>query len=208
MQPHSGGLRRLRNCRRIKELKELRLVSTLSGVGSDSVRPCVCIQIRRAADAASVQLRGLFFFPIFSPLPSCLPRGSFCIGLRMLLESFDHSCCLHGFCRVKFPTLGVFLRSRQPADPQADRLAGESAAIPSVEVCTSEVLHHFALLGGHLAQPLGPARHFLGIIFYVSVVFQSHFSGSCSSLFLQVSLWPSSGVHSRRSRLGYLQLRR
>ena len=52
--------------------------------------------------------------------------------------------------RISDPS-GVFLRSRQPADPQADRPAGESAAIPSVEVCTSEVLTHFALLGGRLA---------------------------------------------------------
>ena len=127
-----------------------------------------------------MQRRGLFFFP-FAPFPSRLPRGSFCTGLRMLLESSGLRCCLHVFCRVEFPTLGVFLRGRQPADPQADRPAGESAAIPSVEVCTSEVPTHFALLGGHLAQPLGPARHFLDLIFCVSVVFQSHFSGSCSS---------------------------
>ncbi len=60
-------------------------------------------------------------------------------------------------------------------------LRGESAAIPSVEVCTSEVPTYFALLGGHLAQPLGPARHFLDLISCVSVVFQSHFSGSCSN---------------------------
>ena len=50
-----------------------------------------------------------------------------------------------------FQLLGVFLRGRQPADPQADRLAGESAAIPSVEVCSSEVPTHFALHEGHLA---------------------------------------------------------
>ena len=80
-----------------------------------------------------------------------------------------------------FRLLGVFLRGPQPADPQPDRPAGESAAIPSIEVCTSEVPTYFALLGGHLAQPLGPAPHFLDLIFYVSVVFQSHFSGSWSS---------------------------
>ena len=67
------------------------------------------------------------------------------------LDSFGFSFRFQVFCRVEFPTLGVFLRGRQPADPQADRPAGESAAIPSVEVCTSEVPTHFALLGGHLA---------------------------------------------------------
>ena len=153
-----------------------------------------------------MQLRGLSF-NFLSPLPSGLPRGSFCIVLRMLLESFGLSCCLHVFCRVEFPTLGVFLRSRQPADPQADRPAGESAAIPSVEVCTSEVPTYFALLGGHLAQPLGPARHFLDIIFCVSVVFQSHFQVSVR-VSPGYSLALCSGVHSRRSRLGYKQLRR
>ena len=69
----------------------------------------------------------------------------------MLLESFGLSCCLHVFCRVEFPTLGVFLRRRQAADLQADRPAVEAAAIPSVEFLTFEVLTHFALLGGHLA---------------------------------------------------------
>ena len=122
-----------------------------------------------------------FFFP-FSPLFRAACQGA-------------HSALACGCCwRVSvsdvvfmfsvesnFRLLGVFLRGRQPADPQADRPAGESAAIPSVEVCTSEVPTHFALLGGHLAQPLGPARHFLDLIFCVSVVFQSHFSGSCSS---------------------------
>ena len=128
-----------------------------------------------------MQRRGLFFFP-FSRLFRAACRGA-------------HSALTCGCCwRVSvsdgvfmfsfesnFRLLGVFLCGRQPADPQADRPAGESAAIPSVEVCTSEVPTHFALLGGHLAQPLGPARHFLDLIFCVSVVFQSHFSGLCSS---------------------------
>ena len=123
-------------------------------------------------------LRGHFSFHFFSLLPSGLPRGSFCIGLRMLLESFDLSCCLYGFCRVEFPTLGVFLRSRQPADPQADRPAGESAAILSVEVLNFRSANPLRAAWG----PLGPARHFLDIIFCVSVVFQAHFSSSCRSI--------------------------
>ena len=49
----------------------------------------------------------LFFFP-FAPFPSRLPRGSFCIGLRMLLESCSLRCCLHVFCRVEFPTSRSF----------------------------------------------------------------------------------------------------
>ena len=163
----------------------------------------ICIQIRRAADAASVTLRGLLSFHFFSPLPSDLPRDSFCIGLRMLLESFGLSCCLHVFCRVEFPTLGVFLRSRQPADPQADRPAGESAAIPSVEVCTSEVPTHFALLGGHLAL--------LGI-FLISFSLTPEFSSCIFQVRARVSPGSSLalcfGVHSRRTRLGYKQLRR
>ena len=128
-----------------------------------------------------MQRRGLFFFP-FSRFLRAACRGA-------------HSALACGCCwRVSvsdvvfmfsvesnFRLLRVFLCGRQPADPQADRPAGESAAIPSVEVCTSEVPTHFALLGGHLAQPLGPARHFLDLIFGVSVVFQPHFSGSCSS---------------------------
>ena len=101
----------------------------------------------------------------------------------MLLESFDHSCCLHGFCRVEFPTLGVFLRRRQPADPQADRPAEESAAIPSVEFLTFEVPTHFALLGGHLAL--------LGIFlisFSVTPEFSSWFFKFVLQ-FLQAPLW-------------------
>ena len=35
--------------------------------------------------------------------------------------------------------------------PQADRPAGESVAVPSVELLTFEVPTHCALLGGHLA---------------------------------------------------------
>ena len=118
-----------------------------------------------------------FSFHFFSPLPSGLPRGSFCVGLRVPLESFDLSCCLYGFCRVEFPTLGVFLRSRQPADSQADRPAGESAAIPSVEVFYFRSGDPFHAAWG----PLGPARHFLDLIFCVSGVFHSHFSSSCKS---------------------------
>ena len=93
----------------------------------------------------------------------------------MLLESFDLSCRLQVFCRVEFPTLGVFLRSRQPADSQADRPAGESAAIPSVEVVTCRSADPFRTAWG----PIGPARHFLDLIFCVSGVFQLHFSTSC-----------------------------
>ena len=78
-----------------------------------------------------VQPRSLFFFHY---LPSSEPHADGLVGLRMLLENFGLSCCLHVFCRVEFLTLGVFLRNRQPADPQADRPAGEGAAIPSVEV--------------------------------------------------------------------------
>ena len=125
------------------------------------------------------------------------------MGLRMLLESFDHSCCLHGFCRVAFPTLGVFLRRRQAADLQADRPAVEAAAIPLVEFLTFEVPTHFALLGGHLAL--------LGI-FLISFSVSPEFSSRIFQVRARVSPGSSlalcSGVHSRRPRLGYQQLRR
>ena len=83
---------------------------------------------------------------------------------------------------LNFRLLGVFLCGWQPADSQAGRPAEDSVVIPSVVVFTSEVLTYIELFGGRLPQTLGPVRHFLDLIFCVSVVFQSHFSGSCSSV--------------------------
>ena len=77
------------------------------------------------AAAARVQRRGLFFFP-FAPFPSRLPRGSFCTGLRMLLESFSLRCCLHVFCRVEFPTSRSFpMRSAARGSPGHQACGGE-----------------------------------------------------------------------------------
>ena len=132
-----------------------RQVSALSGGGGDSLRPCVCTQTRRAADAAGVQLRSLLFFYFLALRAACRgARSALACGCCWRV-SFALSCCLHVFCRVEFLTLGVFLRNRQPADPQADRPAGEGAAIPSVEVSkwrpTSRGVPAFFLLGAHLA---------------------------------------------------------
>ena len=137
----------------------------------------MCIQTRRAAGGRR---------QCAAPRPSLFPFSRlFRAACRGAHSALACGCCWRVSVsdvvfmfsvESNFRLLGVFLRGRQPADPQADRPAGESAAIPSVEVCTSEVPTHFALLGGHLAQPLGPARHFLDLIFCVSVVFQSHFS--------------------------------
>ena len=104
--------------------------------------------------------------PVCSAAASSFSRSRLfrvaCRGARSALAcgccwrvSFALSCCLHVFRRVEFLTLGVFLRNRQPADPQADRPAGEGAAIPSVEVSkwrpTSRGVPAFFLLGAHLA---------------------------------------------------------
>ena len=90
-----------------------------------------------------------------------------------------------------------------PADPQADRPAGESAAIPSVESLTFEVPTHIALLGGHL-ELLG--------IFSISFSVTPEFSSCILQVRARVSPGSSLalcfGVHSRRTRLGYTQLRR
>ena len=109
-------------------------------------------------------------------------KGVHCVDLG---ESFPTSIYLQNLASIQ-PRTSLVKFARSPrTDPLVlfwsfDLLGNifRAACFP-FETQSGSLL--IELLGGRLPQSLGPVRHFLDLIFCVSVVFQSHFSGSCSS---------------------------